>query len=307
MAAFDHRALLYGDEDTYLAGTVPFIEAGLAAGESVMVSVPAERLDLIEAHLDVGAGDVMLVPMEQLGRNPAWIIPAWADFVAPALRHRKAARGIGEPIWASRSPDELVECVRHEQLLNLALAGAQDFQLLCPYDTRSLEPEVIETAHRNHPAIEWSGTTSPSRRYSAEHLPTPMTDPLPAVPDGVEPVLFDEGTLWTVREAVTAGAESEGLRGERLDDLTVAVSEALANSIRHGGGGGEVLCWGQDHRVLCEVRDRGTIVDPMAGRVRPGLDQDGGRGLWLMNQLCDLVQIRSRPDGTQVVRLHMAL
>ena len=31
-----------------------------------------------------------------------------------------------------------------------------------------------------------------------------------------------------------------------------------------------------------------------------------GRGLWLANQLCNLVQIRSSPEGT-TVRLHMRL
>jgi hypothetical protein len=33
---------------------------------------------------------------------------------------------------------------------------------------------------------------------------------------------------------------------------------------------------------------------------------DGGRGLWMVNQLCDLVQLRSFPDGA-AVRVHMYL
>jgi anti-sigma regulatory factor (Ser/Thr protein kinase) len=40
------------------------------------------------------------------------------------------------------------------------------------------------------------------------------------------------------------------------------------------------------------------------GRARPTFDQESGRGLWMVNQLCDLVQIRSSPADT-VVRLHM--
>jgi hypothetical protein len=43
---------------------------------------------------------------------------------------------------------------------------------------------------------------------------------------------------------------------------------------------------------------------PLAGRVRPGPRQRYGRGLWMANQLCDLVQLRSRRDGT-VARVHM--
>ena len=42
-----------------------------------------------------------------------------------------------------------------------------------------------------------------------------------------------------------------------------------------------------------------------AGRLQPVLDEPGGRGLWLANQLCDLVQVRTFADGN-VVRIHMA-
>ena len=38
--------------------------------------------------------------------------------------------------------------------------------------------------------------------------------------------------------------------------------------------------------------------------VAPPIEQYGGRGLWIVNQLCDLVQIRSAPSGT-VVRVHV--
>ena len=58
--------------------------------------------------------------------------------------------------------------------------------------------------------------------------------------------------------------------------------------------------------MLCEISDRGRFDEPLAGRVRPAPDQPDGRGLWLVNQLCDLVQIRSSPAGN-VVRLHMAV
>ena len=48
-------------------------------------------------------------------------------------------------------------------------------------------------------------------------------------------------------------------------------------------------------------------MDPgaaLAGRVLPSIHLPGGRGLRIANQLCDLVQIRSTPEGT-TVRLHM--
>jgi anti-sigma regulatory factor (Ser/Thr protein kinase) len=83
------------------------------------------------------------------------------------------------------------------------------------------------------------------------------------------------------------------------------VSEAITNSIRHGGGSGRIGFWFERGTLLCEVRDHGRIADPLAGRVRPRVDQFDGRGLWLINQLCDLVQIRRTAEG-QVVRLHVS-
>ena len=55
---------------------------------------------------------------------------------------------------------------------------------------------------------------------------------------------------------------------------------------------------------MCEVRDTGLIAEPLVGRHRPEDGTVGGHGLWLVNQLCDLVQVRSSPTGS-VVRVHM--
>ena len=84
----------------------------------------------------------------------------------------------------------------------------------------------------------------------------------------------------------------------------LAVNEILTNSVRHGGGTGVLRIWQDDETLVCEVRDGGRIDDPLADRRRPRPDQTGGRGLWIANQLCDLVQLRSLADGS-VVRVSM--
>ena len=49
------------------------------------------------------------------------------------------------------------------------------------------------------------------------------------------------------------------------------------------------------------------IADPSRlGRHRPDPTEEGGRGLWIANQLCDDVDIASGAEGTRV-RLRMAL
>ena len=92
----------------------------------------------------------------------------------------------------------------------------------------------------------------------------------------------------------------------RRKEAQLAVSEAITNSLRYGGGTADVRIWRTPDDLVCEVRDRGFIADPMAGRLRPTPGQVGGRGLWLINQLCDLVQLRAVPDG-QALRLHLRI
>jgi len=47
--------------------------------------------------------------------------------------------------------------------------------------------------------------------------------------------------------------------------------------------------------LICEVHDTGQIADPLAGRRLPSPTAVGGFGLWLVNHLCDLVQVRTGP------------
>lgn len=131
-------------------------------------------------------------------------------------------------------------------------------------------------------------------------------DQLPSAPPGARGCRFGGEDLARVRRLTEAEAEAAGLSARRATDLVTAVNEVAANSIRHGGGEGELRSWRDAGRLLVQIGDRGQITDPLAGRIRPAVEQLGGRGLWLANQLCDLVQIRSGSDGT-VVRLCMAL
>ena len=50
--------------------------------------------------------------------------------------------------------------------------------------------------------------------------------------------------------------------------------------------------WEDSEGLVCEVRDGGHILQPMIGRQEPSLGQIGGHGIWLVNLVCDLVQVR---------------
>jgi len=130
--------------------------------------------------------------------------------------------------------------------------------------------------------------------------------PLSTPPDEAEKLQYTS-SLTTVREFTAALARGAGLPPHRVTDLVIATAELAANTLAHTNGPGTVTFWVTDDEVVCQVQDQGQITDPLAGRVRPAPDASGGgRGLWLVHQVCDQVEIRSGQAGT-TVRLHMRL
>lgn len=306
--AFSHRALLYADEDEFIEGTLPFVRGALEGDEAVMVAVTRPRTLALQGELGPDAERVRFVDMEQLGRNPARIIPAWRRFLDAHVSPTRPVRGIGEPVWPGRNAEELTECDRHESLLNLAFADSPHWELLCPYDTSALDDPVLEGACRNHPHLHSAGALCESDAYLAPvDAPHPFDGEL-AEPDGTIFVEMRAGLqrLAVVRQMIATQASTAGLEPARACDLVLAVNELVSNSVCHGSGHGTLRIWRTPASLICEVGDRGHIQDPLAGRREPAPDQARGRGLWIANQVCDLVQIRSSPFGT-AVRVYMTL
>jgi anti-sigma regulatory factor (Ser/Thr protein kinase) len=304
VSEFRHEALLYAGKDEFVDRSLTFIHQALAAEEPVLEMVGAAKIDALRAELDGDAEHVHFADIAQVGANPARIIPAWRDFVSRGAVPGQALRGIGEPIWTGRSPAELVECQRHESLLNVAFADAS-FRLLCPYDTSTLDAPVIEEACCSHPFIVENGGARQSDDYRGLGASgAPFSEPLPEPAVRPQELQFGDGPLDRLRRFVERQALAAGLTDTRTNDLVLAVNEAATNSVRHGGGAGVLRMWQEGDALISEVRDGGCIAQPLAGRERPEKGQLGGHGLWLVNQVCDLVQMRSFEDGG-AVRMHM--
>ena len=301
---YRHEALFYRGDEEFLAGTLPLVNEAVDAEAAVLVAIPTRRAAVLREALDGRAGGVAFADMEELGRNPGRIIGAWREFIRAHGGDEAQPLGIGEPIWPERSPAELVECHRHETLLNLAFDHATPWTLLCPYDARHLSQEVLDAARRNHAHVHEHGSSHRSERF-ARFIPGP--EPLPPPAGEPEELRYagSEG-LSGLRELLAARARREGLGRARAADLVLAVDELATNTLRYTRGEGVVRVWREDATLLVEVADEGHIADPLAGRDCPPPTELGGRGLYVVNQLCDLVQLRSSPEGS-VVRLHMQL
>ena len=301
---FHHEAVFYAGDDEYAAGTLPELRATLDDGGSALVAVGGDKARLLSSALGADAERVRFADMERLGRNPACIISAWREFVAEAADDR--VLGIGEPVWSALGAAELVEFRRHESLLNLAFDGGREWRLLCPYDVERLAPGVIEDARHNHRHVSENGVSNPSTEYVETDAFLAADDELPAPRTPADELVFGGHDLTVVRAFVAERATRAGLGLERRSDLVLAVHELASNTLRHSGTEGVLRVWRENDTLLCEVSDEGRIDDPLIGRERAPDLEGAGRGLWLVNHLCDLVQLRSSEYGN-VVRLHMRL
>jgi len=294
--ALRHATLFYRSQPEYADLIAAFVRAGLDRGEPTLLMLPGGKARMADAGLDAMPGELAFLDATELSRNPARIIPEVLSFVDKHPGQR--VRCVGEPIWPGRSPAEICEATRHEALVTLAFAQAQA-TLLCPYDASGLADSVLAGARRTHQEPAASGATAATWR---DNLPPECDQPIGPPPAEAETLAF-ETDLAPVRRLVERHARHAGLTGERTIDLVLAANEVAANTISHTAGGGVIHVWHTGEEILCQVHDSGWITDPLAGRIRHGPD-DRGHGLWLVNQVCDLVELRSGADGT-TVRMHM--
>jgi len=173
------------------------------------------------------------------------------------------------------------------------------------YHLMRLSPALTSCAEQAHPVVSAGGRHEGKRGLpGAWRTSTGVRLPAGPAPDDAAR-LFYTRDLRSVRELVAEHAAAAGLSRGRTADLIIAASEVAANTLKHTPNGGQLLIWHTCDEVICQLADRGTISDPLAGRRRPDR-ASSGYGLWVVNQICDLVELRSAP-GRTVARLHMRL
>ncbi|WP_229068866.1 ATP-binding protein [Actinoplanes sp. DH11] len=121
----------------------------------------------------------------------------------------------------------------------------------------------------------------------------------------VEVMAYSEpGQLPAVRAFTRQHAQDLGLGPDDVESLVIAVSELATNTLQHTSGGGRVRIWAEHGQVVCDVVDGGPLRS--LGRQMPAADAVRGRGLAIVERLCDQVDAIAGPDGT-AVRLRFAL
>ena len=303
-AGLIHAAFFYRDDADYLEALVPAVLDGLAKGEPVLLTLPAEKLALLGDALGDAATQVVMSDMAQVARNPARTFPALDALCAQYPGHR--LRFIVEPIWpGGRSDDEYGACVQNEALWNTAFAG-RDVLTLCPYDAAHLPETVLCDARMTHPLIWRDGSPVPNGDYADQEAFARYNQPLPVEPSAATYTLNAISDLSGARTFTAHYAASVGLPAPRVGDLQLIVSELATNSLKYTAGGCRISLWQRGGELVCQVSDSGRLEDPLVGRRLPDPYATSGRGVFLVNALSDLVRIHTSDEGT-TIQVHLQL
>lgn len=280
-----------------------FVKAGVEAGEAVLIASAGPVLQRLRIQLGGHGEHVMWTGMASASTNPRRITAVMRAFADEHPGQR--VRYVQEPAWQLLRQDHLREAMRHETLINLALAGSPA-TVLCAYQEQ-LDGDLAAAVQCTHPMAFRDGRWQPNEGFSAAGPAAAEWDqPLPDPPPSAATLSYRTNQDGA-RQFVADRARLAGLAASRVTDLVIAVGELAANTLAHTGMPGTLRVWAAGGEILCQIEDRGHITDPLAGSFLPDpAAPGGGRGLWVVHQLCDLVEVRTGPAGT-AIRLHMRL
>ena len=301
---FSHEAMLYDDIDGFVTRTASFIREGIRRDEDALVVLNAEKNDLLRA--EIGATErVRFADMATVGHNPARFDPGVEGLRRRCHRRRRQVPRGGRADLGGPVPCRARRMRTARGSAERRLRRFPAWRLLCPYDASDLSDSVLREAERNHPVV-WIGM--PCVRAPCTAGSTTRRNR--CIPDWTTP----ETCWWSartgckilgaIRGTSRRIAKDMGFVDARVADIALVASELATNSVRHGGGAGWLRIWRSSAGLILDAIDAGSIAAPLAGRERPA-GMDGGYGLWIANQVADLVQLRMTETGS-IVRAHFA-
>jgi anti-sigma regulatory factor (Ser/Thr protein kinase) len=311
--------LPYASERDFLAGALPFLRAGVEAGDAVLAIGGRVNLRMLRECLGAEAAQVEFIEDTAFYHHPARTLAQCLTFVDELAARGRRLWLLGEPIWHGRTPVEVADWQRVEAIVNVAFAGT-GASILCPYDLRSLPLAILDGARRTHPVTVHDGEHRVNRGYMDPWAYTSIIDrrPLPPPPTFAETLRIDTEDLYWLRAFVAEYGREAALMDSAMQHLLMSVTEVATNAIRHGTPPIMLRLWTEPRDVtadqhwdpatgmlVCEISDRGDWrPSPGLSLVPPGPSAPGRFGLWAVGLLCSRVQVRTGRAGT-TVRLHM--
>jgi hypothetical protein len=163
---FQHSGFRYGTDDEFRTVIGPFLAEGIERSEAMLAVTTAANIEMLRDDLGKDAGGIEFVDASTWYSSPVAALQAYKSFSDARLSSGAHwVRVVGEPVWAGRTDAEVRLWTRYESLLNLVFNGSP-MSVVCPYDERSVAPEIVMHAHLTHPHMVGDGGTSQSPDYT---------------------------------------------------------------------------------------------------------------------------------------------
>src|SRR3954469_7319798 len=146
-------AVLVGSHDELVAAALPWLEAGLAAGDLTVLSCAEEAVGLLRAELGPRSAGLLSDPRISLRgvRPPDAVVRPRRLLARAADAPSGRLRLLGPPEFGP-APRNWRETQRYESVINRLLADAP-VRSLCVYDRRTLSAEAVASASCTHPLL----------------------------------------------------------------------------------------------------------------------------------------------------------
>jgi anti-sigma regulatory factor (Ser/Thr protein kinase) len=283
-----HQLVLAGSDDDVVAAVVPFVLAGRAAGEPMLLSTPPRTAAAVRDLVGPWPG-LTVLPDDPGSRRPGTDLARFAALVRECMAAGTQVRVVNQV--PPRLYRNWHEWRRYEAIVNVVHAGL-DAWGLCVYDERRLSPAMVDDLRSTHPFV---GHGVDRRTNPDYEDPRAFCDAhFDAAPDPVEqaaPALqLLDASAATARAAVRdIGFGQARLTGDEVESLVLATHEAVTNAAVHGRPPVTLRAWVAPGRVVVTVTDVGPGPgDPFLG-LRYSLDR---QGMWLCHQLVDVAHRR---------------
>jgi CheY-like chemotaxis protein len=161
-----HEALVYSTAEELVAGALPFVRCGLAAGEPVLAVLREAGSAPLREALGGDARRIEFVDAVEWHRTPASAGAGYQRYVANQLAQGASrVRILAEVIWPTAAPVAVAEWKRYEARLSVELASVP-VSFVCAYDAHELPEHIVTDALRTHPLLRSGEGTRPSADFT---------------------------------------------------------------------------------------------------------------------------------------------
>jgi anti-sigma regulatory factor (Ser/Thr protein kinase) len=287
-----HLHLTYRGLPDLVGQVAPDVVAGLDRGEAVLACLPDDQWAALASGLGARASEVVHRPADDRYASPAAAMAMLSEFVEECLSaHATGVQSIGAIDYDGTPAD--TPWLRYEAAVNEMFADVP-LRAVCLADATRTPASVLANAANVH---DHDGCEPSADAQRAFLRSLPPSIEAPATSPDIE--LLDA----TTRSARAAIAQTMGadLTRDARAELDLVVCELVTNAIRYTTGRTRLRMWLEAHEVLIAMSDGGHGINDLAAGFRPaGLDE-GGRGLWIVQQFCSAVDYEVTASGHTVL------